>query len=118
LEELSKKTEHAVGVAKLVVARTLDGDAGQRQVYVDLDGERIATLLVGESVTREIPAGEHQLRLDNTLVKKRYTFTATPGANIEYRFANTAGRFALPFLAVMGVAPLFLRVEKNDGNDQ
>jgi hypothetical protein len=113
LEELSKKTEHAVGVATLVVARTLDGDAGQRQVYVDLDGERIATLLVGESVTRDIPAGEHQLKLDNTLVKKRYTFTATPGGRIEYRFANTTGRFALPFLAVMGVAPLYLRVETN-----
>ena len=112
MEETSK-TEHAAVVATLIVARTLDGDAGQRQVYVDLDGERIATLLAGESVTREVPTGEHQLRLDNTLVKKRYTFRATPGATIEYRFANTAGRFALPFLAVMGVAPLYLRVETN-----
>ena len=80
-------------------------------MYVDLDGVRIATLLVGESVTRELPPGEHHLKLDNTLVKKRYTFTATPGGRIEYRFANSAGRFALPFLAVMGVAPLYLRVE-------
>ena len=97
--------------ATLVVARTLQGDAGQRQVYVDLDGQRIATLLVGESITREIPAGEHHLKLDNTLVKKRYTFSAAPGATIEYRFANAAGRLALPFLTVMGVAPLYLRVE-------
>ena len=111
MEEQSTKAPHVI--ATLVVARTLDGDAGQRQVYVDLDGERIATLLVGESVTREISVGEHQLKLDNTLVKKRYTFTAMPGGRIEYRFANTAGRFALPFLTVMGVAPLFLRVETN-----
>ncbi len=99
--------------ATLVVARTLEGDAGQRQVYVELDGERIATLLAGESVTREIAAGEHHLKLDNTLVKKRYTFTAAPGARVEYRFANTAGRMALSFLALMGVAPLYLRVETN-----
>lgn len=99
--------------ATLVVARTLEGDAGQRQVYVDLDGARIATLLAGETVTRAIPAGEHQLKLDNTLVRKRYTFTVAPGATVEYRFANTAGKMALSFLALMGVAPLYLKVESN-----
>jgi len=36
------------------------GDAGQRQVYVDLDGERIATLLDRQSVTVEIAQGPHR----------------------------------------------------------
>jgi hypothetical protein len=31
---------------------------------------------------------------------------------VEYRLANSAGRFALPFLAVMGVAPLYLKIER------
>jgi hypothetical protein len=98
--------------ATLVVSRTLDGDVGQRQVYLDLDGRRVATLLDRQTFTVEIPAGSHQLSLDNTLHKKKFNFSAAPGERVEYRFANTSGRFGLPFLAVMGVAPLFLKVEK------
>ena len=98
--------------ARLVVSRTLDIDVAQRQVYVMLDDENIATLLFGQSVTREIAPGPHRLRLNNTLVKKTVEFEAAPGETIAFRFANRAGRFALPFLAVMGVAPLFLTVKK------
>lgn len=98
--------------ATLIVSRTLPSDVGQRQVYVDLDGERIATLLAGESITRSIAPGPHKLRFDNTLHKKTVEFTATDDERVEYRFANSAGRFALPFLAVMGVAPLFLKIER------
>ena len=102
----------AAGSATLIVSRTLPGDVGQRQVYVDLDGERVATLLDGETFTAEIPAGPHQLRFNNTLHRKKLDFTVEAGGRVEYRFANTAGRFALPFLAVMGVAPLFLKIER------
>jgi hypothetical protein len=98
--------------ALLVVARSLPIDVGQRQVYASLDGEPLATLLFGQTVEREIAPGPHRLRLNNTLVWKTMTFDAAPGARIEFRFANRAGRFALPFLAVMGVAPLFLTVER------
>ncbi len=98
--------------AQLTVARSLRNDVRQRQVYVELDGKRIATLLVDEEVVMEIAPGKHTVRLDNTLVKKTMAFEAAPGQVIEYRFANTAGRFAIPFLALMGVAPLFLSVER------
>lgn len=79
---------------------------------MDLDGERVATLLVDESVNRDIAPGDHVLKLNNTLVTKTFEFTAAPGETVEYRFANTAGRLAIPFLALMGVAPLFLTVER------
>jgi hypothetical protein len=97
--------------ARLIVSRTLPIDVAQRQVYVNLDGERIATLLFGETVVRDIAPGPHQLRLNNTLVWKTLAFDAAPGEVVEFRFANRAGRLALPFLAVMGVAPLYLTVE-------
>jgi len=100
------------GSATLVVGRTLPGDVGQRQVYVELDGERVATLLDGQIFTGEIPAGPHQLRFDNTLHKKTFEFSAAAGGRVEYRLANTSGRFGLPFLALMGVAPLFLKIER------
>jgi hypothetical protein len=104
--------------AQLIVARTLEKDVGHRQVYVELDGQRIATLLVGERVTRDLAPGPHRLKLDNTLVTKTFQFDAVPGRPVEYRFANRAGRFVLPFLAVMGVAPLFLSVERVDSTNQ
>ena len=84
----------------------------QRQVYISLDGEAIATLLFGQSVTRDIAPGPHRLKLNNTLVRKSVDFTALPGERVEFHLANRAGRFALPFLAVMGVAPLYLTVER------
>ena len=105
----------STNTAQLVVSRTLDGDVGQRQVYIDLNGQRIATLLSGERVAREIPPGHHELKLNNTLHTKTFEFDAAAGDVVEYRFANKAGRFAIPFLAVMGVAPLFLTVERVKG---
>jgi hypothetical protein len=98
--------------ARLVVARVLPTDVAQRQVYVVLDGERIATLLFGGRIEREIQPGPHRLRLNNTLVWKTVDFEAAPGEVVTFHFANRAGRFALPFLAVMGVAPLYLTVER------
>jgi hypothetical protein len=72
----------------------------------------VATLLDKQTFTCEIPAGSHRIRLDNTLQKKTLEFTATAGEQVEYRLANTAGRLGLPFLALMGVAPLFLKIER------
>ena len=98
--------------ARVTISRTLATDVGQRQVYVSLDGERIATLLFGESVTREVAPGPHRITLNNTLVWKTMRFDAQPGADVEFAFANRPGRFTLGFLALMGVAPLFLTVER------
>jgi hypothetical protein len=115
MSESDRSVEAAIdgmSEATVVVSRTLPVDVQQRQVYVELDGERIATLLYGESITRSIAAGPHRLRFDNTLHKKTVEFTAAAGERVEYRLANSAGRFALPFLAVMGVAPLYLKIER------
>ena len=103
---------------QLIVSRTLEGDCGQRQVYVDLDGESLGNLLAGERFVKEITAGRHFLKLNNTLVWKTIKFEAAVEETVEYRFANKAGRFALPFLAVMGVAPLYLTVERVSAVDQ
>jgi hypothetical protein len=100
-----------------VVARTLPQDVGTRQVYVELDGERIATLLHNETISTSIGAGRHTLRLDNTLQKKTIEFEAAAGETVGYRFANSGGRFMVPFLALIGVAPLFLTIERVHGDN-
>jgi hypothetical protein len=93
------------------------GDAGQRQVYVDLDGQRIATLLDRQSISLDIAPGTHRVKLNNTLVTKTLEFTATAGETVHYQFANRPGRFGLPFMALMGVAPLFLSIERVTKNE-
>jgi len=97
--------------ARLTVARTHGADVRQRQVYVSLDGERLATMLFGDTVGREIAPGAHTLRFNNTLVWKTVPFDAKPGEHIEFVFANRPGRWTLGFLSLLGVAPLFLTVE-------
>jgi len=98
--------------ARVTVARTAAGDVGQRQVIVSVDGGTKATLLFGESVSQAITPGEHYLKANNTLIWKTVKFTASPGEHVEFLIANRASRFTLGFLSLMGVAPLYLSIER------
>jgi len=98
--------------AQITVARTADTDIQQRQVIVSVDDGPKATLLFGESVTWSLPPGDHVLKANNTLVWKKVSFAARPGDHVEFTIANRAGRWTLGFLSLMGVAPLYLTVER------
>lgn len=56
---------------RLTVERTSPEDVATRQIVLTLDGERLATLLFGGRISREIAPGRHRLRAHNTLVWKR-----------------------------------------------
>ena len=98
--------------ARVTITRTSNADIGQRQVIVSIDGGPKKTLVFGESATFEIPAGEHALKTNNTLVWKTVRFTAAPGEHVQFDVANRATRFTLGFLSLIGVAPLYLTVER------
>jgi hypothetical protein len=98
--------------ARVTVTRNLPEDVRQRQVYVSLDGQPWATLLFGQSATREIPPGAHRIRANNTLVWKTLSFDAEPGGHVEFEIANRPGRLSLSVLALLGVGPLFLTVRR------
>ncbi len=98
--------------ARLTIARTSERDAKQRQVYVSLDGEQIAYMMFGETVTRPLTPGRHTLKVNNTLVWKTVEFVAQPGEDVRYSVVNYSGRgFALA-LTMLGVSMLFLSVER------
>jgi hypothetical protein len=101
--------------AELTIARTLDTDVRQRQVYVSLDGSPVATMVFGDIARREIDPGPHRLRFNNTLVWKTVHFDAHPGERIEFVYANRPGRWTLGLLSLLGVAPLFLTIERRTG---
>jgi hypothetical protein len=46
------------------------------------------------------------------LIWKRVPFTAAPGEHVRFGVANRASRLTLGFLSLMGVAPLYLTIER------
>jgi hypothetical protein len=101
-------------VARITVDRTSPEDIQQRQIIVSLGEGSRAQLMFGESMTREIAPGHHVLKVHNTLVRKTLKFDAGPGDHVRFLVANRASRWMFGFLVVMGVAPLYLTVERID----
>ena len=92
--------------------RAAAGDVRTRQVVLALDGEPLATLLFGQRVTRDIPAGHHRLRAHNTLVWKTVEFDAAPGDHVRYSTVNRAGFGSMALVALLGVGPLYVTLER------
>jgi hypothetical protein len=98
--------------ALVTISRRHDEDVRQRQILVRIDDGPAVTLMYGQEVTLDVAPGAHVLRANNTLIWKRQPFTAEPGEHLEFVVVNRAGRLTLSFLTVMGVAPLFLTIER------
>jgi hypothetical protein len=98
--------------ASLTVTRTSEEDFKQRQLIVWLDGERLATLLFGDSITRDLPPGQHRLRVSNTLVWKTVEFTLKPGEQAYFEVINRSGSGTYPMLLIFGVGPLYVTVSR------
>lgn len=98
--------------ARITVSRQDPADVRDRQIVVSLDGEALATLLYGQGVTREVPAGPHRLRAHNTLFWKTVQLDLAPGEHARFRAVNRAGVGTLSLLGLLGVGPLFLTFER------
>ena len=98
--------------ARLTVERTSAHDVATRQVVVSLDGEPFATLLFGERSTREIEPGRHRLRAHNTLVWKTVEFDLSPGEHVQFGVVNRAGFGSMALVALLGVGPLYVTIER------
>ena len=106
-------------VPLVTLARTLSGDVGERQVVARIDGGPPRTLYHGQSVTLELPPGEHRLRVHNTLVWRTVPFTVEAGEHRTFDILNYAPRFAFGLLAVVGAGPLLLKVtERSAGRTE
>jgi hypothetical protein len=101
--------------ASITITRRDELDIKQREVFVSLDGAPLATLLFGETVTREIAAGPHRIRAYNTLVWKTIEFDAAAGERLAFRLINRPGWGTFAMLALLGTGPLYLTFERVDG---
>jgi hypothetical protein len=95
----------------VTISRRDTRDAQQRQVLARIDDGPVSTLMFGDAVTCEVQPGAHLLRANNTLFWKRLRFSIEPGEHLELKLINYAGRLSIGFLAILGVAPLYLKIE-------
>ena len=98
--------------AKLTISRTSPDDVKQRQIIIKLDGEWVADLMYGKTITRSIEPGRHELRFDNTWKKKTEQFEAAPGQHVKFQVINTTGRFTWALVATLGAGPMYVKVER------
>ena len=89
----------------ITVERASAEDIGLREVFVSLDGESIAILAHGESVTRTVAPGPHEVRVHNTLIRKRIQLDSRAREHARLVAVNRAGRWTFSILALLGAGP-------------
>ena len=102
------------GEATITVTRTSPDDIGLREIFVSLDGESIAILENGASVTRTVAPGPHEVRAHNTLIRKRVNVDLAPGEQATLLAVNRAGRGTFSVLALLGAGPVYLTLDRVD----
>lgn len=98
--------------AQLLITRSSERDVRSRQIFVSLDGKAIGDVLFNERIERPIEPGPHYIRVHNTLFWKTVDFEAKPDETVRFEVVNYAGRGFLSIVLIIGVAPLFLAVER------
>jgi hypothetical protein len=101
--------------ASITVTRTSEADFKSRQLLVWIDGERVATLLWGDSITKDLPPGPHRIRVSNTLVWKTVECVLAPGQQAYFEAVNRTGVGTIAMMMVLGVAPLYVSLNRMDG---
>ena len=97
----------------VTVTRTSQADFGSRQLEVSIDGRWVATMLWGDSITRELEPGSHRLRIHNTFVWKTVDFTLEANEQIFFEAVNQAGPGTYLLSLVFGVGPLYVKIRRS-----
>jgi len=103
---------HELFPATVTVTRTSESDFKSRQLIVWIDGERVATLLWGDSITTELQPGRHRVRVSNTLVWKTLDFELAPGEQVFFEAINRTGRGTMLMLILLGAGPLYVTLQR------
>jgi hypothetical protein len=98
--------------ATVTVTRTSRDDVGFREVFVSLDGEELGILHSGDTVTRDVAPGTHELRAHNTLIRKRERFELKPGETATFMAINKAGTGTFSILSLLGAGPVYLTLQR------
>jgi hypothetical protein len=98
--------------ATITVTRQSPDDAGFREIFISLDGERLGMLRHGESLTADVPSGLHSIRAHNTLFWKTHRIDLKPGEHARFVAVNRAGWGTFGMLFLLGAMPVYLTFER------
>ncbi len=104
------------GTSTITVTRHSPTDVGFREIFVSVDGEQIAMLRHGESVTHEVTPGAHRVRAHNTLFWKTHELVLKPGEHVRFTAINRAGFGTFGLLFFLGSMPVYLTFERSAGD--
>jgi len=99
--------------ARVTVSRNASDDVRMRQLEVSIDGRHAATLLYGDTMTRDIEPGRHRLRIHNTLVWKTVHFDLGAGQHARFTTVNRAGFGTYSMLGLLGAGPLYVTIRRD-----
>ena len=103
-------------LASITVSREAKNDVGFREIHISVDGEQIALLQFGETITHELPAGPHRIRAHNTLFWKTHDVVLQPGEHARFVAINRAGFGTFGFMMFLGASPVYLTFERVPGD--
>ena len=98
--------------ASITIHRTSPEDAQQRQIVVELDGQRMGELMYGDSMTIPVTPGRHRLRIDNTWNWKTLDLNVAAGEQLKFATQSKVGRFTWFLVGTLGVGPMYVSVER------
>ena len=110
VDDFSRLTERMP--ASVTTTRTSDADVKTRQLIVWIDGQKVATLLWGDSVKRDLEPGPHVLHVSNTLVWKTAKFTLRPGEQAFFEAVNRMGPGSVMMTMFLGAGPLYVTLKR------
>jgi hypothetical protein len=98
--------------AWLTIRRRSPEDIKERELYASLDGRRIAILRFGDEVTIAIPPGQHEVRVHNTLSRKKNAFDAAAGQHVCFKAVNVPGKGFALLAFFLGAALMWTGLER------
>jgi hypothetical protein len=100
--------------AWLTIRRTSPEDLQERELYVSMDGKRIAILLFGDVATLSIAPGHHHVRVHNTLSRRTVEFDASSGQHVRFSAANVPGKGFALWAMFLGAALMWTELQRED----
>lgn len=96
----------------LRISHPQEGNYLGRGLNLSLDGRELKHLKAGRAIVKEIEAGHHKLRADNTYHARTIEFDASRGEQVHFRITNRVGFLGSMIIAVLGAGPMHLVIER------
>lgn len=96
----------------LTVSRHDPDDFQDRQIYLFVDGRAWGKIRYGQSVTRPVTPGRHQVRAFNTLFSKTLDVQVRPAEHVRLRCANGFPASGWLMFIFLHVTYLLVRLER------